>query len=202
MMHYKKTFGDRVFDAVIGLFIILVLIITLYPLIFVISMSISDPFAAARGDVWLLPVGLDFTAIKKVLSDQQVLTYYGNTIWYTVVGTACGVVVTCLAAYPLSRPEFVHRKIIMKFIMVTMFFSGGIIPTYLVVSQFLHLYDTRWAVVILWPRSSKCWLGQGHQSVPTKSIVTAPPKENVLCPRYPCSVLGYLVPPFALVSLS
>lgn len=54
----------------------------------------------------------------------------------------------------------------------------------------------------LWPRSSKCWLGQGHQSVPTKSIVTAPPKENVLCPRYPCSVLGYLVPPFALVSLS
>jgi len=149
MMHYKKTFGDRVFDAVIGLFIILVLIITLYPLIFVISMSISDPFAAARGDVWLLPVGLDFTAIKKVLSDQQVLTYYGNTIWYTLVGTACGVVVTCLAAYPLSRPEFVHRKIIMKFIMVTMFFSGGIIPTYLVVSQFLHLYDTRWAVVIL-----------------------------------------------------
>ena len=148
MMFYRKTFGDKMFDAVVYTLVVLIIIVTLYPLIYVFSMAISDPIAAARGDVWLLPVGFDLTAVKKVLSDEQVLTYYGNTIWYTVVGTICGVITTALCAYPLSRKEFIHRGLVSKLVMVTMFFNGGIIPTYIVVSRFLHLYNSRWAIVI------------------------------------------------------
>lgn len=145
---YKKTLGDRIFDAVVLMLLLITLAVTLYPLIYVVSMSISDPIAAARGDVWLLPVGIDLTAIKKILSDPQVLVYYGNTIWYTVVGTFCGVITTCLCAYPLSRKEFRRRNAIAKFVMLTMFFNGGIIPTYIVVARFLKLYDNRWVVVL------------------------------------------------------
>ena len=148
MMFYRKTLGDKIFDTVVYTLVAFVMIVTLYPLIYVFSMSISDPIAAARGDVWLLPVGFDLTAVKKVLSDPQVLTYYGNTIWYTVVGTVCGVITTALCAYPLSRKEFIHRGLVSKLVMVTMFFNGGIIPTYIVVSRFLKLYNSRWAIVI------------------------------------------------------
>lgn len=149
MVHYKKTFADKIFDLIVAFFVIFVICITLYPLIYVVSMSISDPIAAARGEVWLFPVGLDFSALKKVLSDPDVILYYGNTIWYTLVGTLCGVYVTALAAYPLSRKEFRGRSKVIKFFMLTMFFSGGIIPTYIVVSQFLNLYNNRWVIVIL-----------------------------------------------------
>jgi len=148
MMFYRKTLGDKIFDVVVYTLVALVMIVTLYPLIYVFSMAISDPIAAARGDVWLLPVGIDLTAVKKVLSDNQVLTYYGNTLWYTVVGTICGVITTSLCAYPLSRKEFIHRGLVSKLVMVTMFFNGGIIPTYIVVSRFLKLYNSRWAIVI------------------------------------------------------
>jgi len=148
-MHYKKTFGDMVFDVILGIFVVLVLVVTLYPLIYVVSMSISDPISAARGEGWLLPVGFDLTAIKKVLSDPNVLVYYGNTLFYTVFGTACGVIVNCLAAYPLSRKEFRARKLVTKFFMFTTFFGGGLIYTYIVVARFLQLSDKRAAIIIL-----------------------------------------------------
>lgn len=147
-LHYKKSFSDWLFDVIVYLLVSVVLIVTLYPLIYVVSMSISDPIEAARGHVWLLPKGFDLTAIRAVLSDSEIFRYYGNTIWYAVVGTTLGVVFTCLAAYPLSRKEFTHRDMFMKFIMFTMFFSGGMIPTFIVVSRFLHLYNTRWAVIL------------------------------------------------------
>ena len=147
-MFYKKTLGDRVFDIVLYVLVVLVICATLYPLIYVVSMSISDPFAATRGDVWFLPVGFDLTAMRTVLKDPNVLTYYGNTIWYTVVGTVCTIIATTLMAYPLARKEFQFRGFFNKFVMVTMFFSGGIIPTYLVVARNLHLSNNRWVIVI------------------------------------------------------
>lgn len=149
MMFYKKTLGDRLFDAVVCLLVICSMVVTLYPLIYVVSMSISDPIAATRGDVWLYPVGFDLAAMKKVLDDPGLWVYYSNTIWYTLVGTACGIVVTTLAAYPLSRKEFAYRGFFNKFVMITMFFNGGIIPTYLVVSRNLGLSNNRWVIVIL-----------------------------------------------------
>lgn len=146
--YYKKTLSDRIFDIVVYTLMAIVLCATLYPLVYVISMSISNPLEAARGHVWLLPKGFDLTAIRTVLNDSEILRYYGNTIWYTVVGTVLGVLFTCLAAYPLSRKEFTHRNIFMKFIMFTMFFGGGMIPTFIVISRFLNLYNTRWAVIL------------------------------------------------------
>ena len=155
MLKYKKTAGDRVFDLVLALFVLIVVAITLYPLIYIFSMSISDPIAAARGQVYLLPKGFDLTAIKKVLSDSSIWTYYYNTLWYTVVGTVLGVITTCLAAYPLSRKEFRLRGAFMRFIIVTMFFSGGLIASYMVTAKFLNLYNTRWAIVL--PGLTSAW---------------------------------------------
>ena len=157
-MFYKKTLGDRIFDFVVYFLIITIMIVTLYPLIYVFSMSISDPIAAARGDVWLLPVGFDLTAIKKVLSDNQVLKYYGNTIWFTVVGTICGVITTCLAAYPLSRREFRSRNIVMKFVMITMFFNGGTV----------HLPDPPWDIAFTIDRN--VWRGRTSVSMSIQDI--------------------------------
>lgn len=153
--HYKKTAGDRLFDLIIALFVCLVIVITLYPLIYVFSMAISDPIRAARGEVYLLPKGFDLTAINKVLEDETILTYYYNTLWYTVVGTLLGIVTTALAAYPLARREFQYRHIVMKFISFTMFFGGGLIPTYMVVAKFLNLYNTRWAIIL--PGLTSAW---------------------------------------------
>ena len=92
MKNYKKSFGDRVFDLAIYLFILFVLVVTLYPLIYIFSMSISSPIAAARGDVVLLPKGFDLTALNRVLADKQIFTYYFNTLWFTVVGTVGGII--------------------------------------------------------------------------------------------------------------
>jgi len=147
-MFYKKTLGDKIFDTVVYVLVAAVMIVTLYPLIYVFSMAISEPTAAASGKVILFPIGFNLTAIKKVLADPQVTVYYGNTLWFTVVGTLCGVITTALCAYPLSRKEFMHRSLVMKLVMVTMFFNGGIIPTYIVVSRFLNLYNSRWAIIV------------------------------------------------------
>ena len=175
-MHYKQTIGDKIFNVILGIFVIFVLVVTLYPLIFVVSMSISNPIAAARGDVWFLPVGFDLSAIKKVLSDPKVLMYYYNTIWYTVVGTICGIVVTCLAAYPLSRREFLARRPVTKFIMFTMFFGGGLIPTYIVVARFLGLANTRAVIIVL--SLTTAW----YISI-TRNFFQSLPSELVECAR-------------------
>ena len=154
-LHYKKTFGDWMFDLFIALFVIVVIAITLYPLLYVFSMSVSDPIRAARGEVYLLPKGFDLTAINKVLEDETIVTYYYNTIWYTVVGTVLGIITTAMAAYPLARREFRYRHIVMKFISLTMFFGGGLIPTYSVVAKFLDLYNSRWAIIL--PGLTSAW---------------------------------------------
>lgn len=121
-MHYKLTAGDRAFNFVVYFFVVFVLAVTLYPLIYVFSMAVSDPVMAARGHVYFLPKGFSLSAIKMVLSDKTVPVYYLNTLFYTAAGTVLGVLVTCVAAYPLSRREFTHRNIFMKLIIVTMYF--------------------------------------------------------------------------------
>ncbi len=147
--------GDKVFSAFLGVFTAFLIIITLYPLIYVFSMAISDPVAVSRKEVWLFPVGFSSYALETVFEDPNVLTYYGNTIWYTVVGVLLGIITTSLAAYPLSRRTFAARKPIMWLITFTMFFSGGMIPTYLVVARFLGLYNSRWAIIL--PGLTSAW---------------------------------------------
>ncbi len=151
----KKTMQEKAFNVFVGAFVLGLGVITLYPLIYVFSMSISDPFSVARGEIWLWPKGLSFEAFKTVLSDANIYIYYYNTIWYTVVGTVLGVLVTALAAYPLSRRNFRPRKFFMMLITFTMFFSGGLITTYLVTARFLGLYNSRWSIVL--PSLTTAW---------------------------------------------
>jgi len=144
----KETTSDYIMDAIVLFITAVVIIVTMYPLIYVVSMSISDPFAVARGEVILLPKGFSLLSYKKALADDAIWQSYGNTLWYTVVGTVCGIAATMLAAYPLSRKSFVGRKFFNTLLLIQMFFGGGMIPTYIVVVKFLHLYNSRWAMIL------------------------------------------------------
>jgi putative aldouronate transport system permease protein len=121
--------------------------ITLYPFIYVLSMSFSDPKYVLNKSVWLLPKGFTLDAYKLVLSNEYIWKAYYNTIWYTLVGTILNIIFTVTAAYPLSRKQFFLRNPLMMYIVLTMFFSGGLIPTFILVSQ-LGLYNTRWALIL------------------------------------------------------
>ena len=145
MRYWEKKI--TVFDIVLVLFMIVFMCICLYPLLYVLSMSISDPLAVARQEVWLYPKGFSTEAYQILFKYPYLLISYGNTIWYTVVGTAISVLLTLLLAYPLSRRQFFLRNYIMTMIMVTMFIGGGLIPKFMLVSK-LGLYNTRWAIVI------------------------------------------------------
>lgn len=154
-MVYKKTFGDWVFDSIIYFIAALVIVCTVYPLIYTVSLSISDPAAVAAGKVWLLPVGFDLQAYTRIFEETGFLKYVSNSLFYTIAGTAMGVFFSALAAYPLSRPEFIYRKYLKGYYMLTMFIGGGLIPTYIVMTRFLHLYDSRWAILL--PPCAASW---------------------------------------------
>jgi putative aldouronate transport system permease protein len=141
----KDSFGDRVFLACIYLFLIAVLVIVLYPLIYIVSSSLSSSRAVVSGEVWLFPVEPTLKAYEAIFHSRQLMTGYYNTVIYTVVGTLINVTMTVLLAYPLSKRTFYGRNVIMIFIMITMFFDGGLIPTYLLVKE-LNMLDTRWAM--------------------------------------------------------
>lgn len=135
------------FDYLIYLVMLLVILMTLYPLYYCAIVSISDGMAVTRGEVILRPVGFDLTAYKVVFGNQQILRAYGNTIFYTALGTFINIAMTALCAYPLSRPRLRGRKVFNFMFMLTMFISGGMIPLYLQV-KLLQLQDTVWAIVL------------------------------------------------------
>lgn len=143
----NKSFGDHVFDFIIYVFLFLAALVCLYPFIYVVSVSISSGEAVNKGLVTLLPVDLNFDALKTVLGYNQLWISYGNTIFYTVVGGFLNVVFTCLAAYPLSRRDFCLRKQLNFLLAFTMYFSGGLIPIYIVVTG-LGLYNSRLSVIL------------------------------------------------------
>ncbi|TVY12005.1 carbohydrate ABC transporter permease [Paenibacillus cremeus] len=149
-----RSLEDKCFDTVNGILLVLITIIVLYPLVFVLSASISDPSAVARGELWLLPKGVNLQGYIKVFQNQDIVSGYANTILYTVVGTAINLLLTICAAYPLSRKDFKGRHVITGFLMLTLFFSGGIIPTYLLLKK-LGMLGTIWAIVI--PNAVAVW---------------------------------------------
>ena len=141
------TVEDVVVDAVVYAGVALAFVVTLYPFAYVLSMSISDPVAVVRREVFLLPKGFSLDAYRTVLNDPIVLRSYYNTIWYTGVGTALSLVFTVMAAYPLSKRSFSARRVLMFLFVLTMFFSGGLIPLFVLVVK-LGLYGTRWSIVL------------------------------------------------------
>jgi putative aldouronate transport system permease protein len=145
-IRYAQSKGERFATLLLYLTMVVILFITLYPFLYVVSMSISDPVAVISRKVWLWPVGFSTDAYKLVFQNDGVWRAYYNTFWYTIVGTFVNVVMTVLAAWPLSRRTFVGRKPIMGMIVITMFFSGGLIPTFILINQ-LGLYNTRWVMI-------------------------------------------------------
>lgn len=150
----KETLGDRAVGVIIYALLAGVTILVLYPLIFVASASVSDAIAVIKGEVWLWPKQLSFTGYKLIFDNKEILTGYGNTILYTVVGTALNLVLTVMGAYPLSRKDLAGRNVVMALIVFTMFFSGGLIPTYLLVKK-LHMINTMWALIV--PGAVSVW---------------------------------------------
>ena len=138
---------DKVFDLVNLLIMLALLVIFIWPRWFVLIASISDPAQVWQGNVILFPRDITLDAYKEVIEYETIWTGYRNTIIYTLVGTAINMVLTVCGAYPLSRKDFMPRNFFMILFMITMYFSGGLIPTYLVVNR-LNLVDTIWAMVI------------------------------------------------------
>ena len=143
----RRTPGDLLFSIAVGTVVALVLFATIYPIWFVSIASVSDPAMVATGRVWLIPQGFSTFGYEQILADDRIWTGYRNTLLYTVVGTALNLVVTLPAAYALSRREFAPRRALMFFFAFTMFFSGGLIPTYLLYRD-LNLLDN-WLVFVL-----------------------------------------------------
>jgi putative aldouronate transport system permease protein len=143
----QDSFGDRVFMFFVYLFLTFCLLVVLYPLVYIVSASFSDPLAVTSGRVWLFPVDFTLRGYEVTFQNPQIITGYLNSLFYTVFGTLISVVLTVLVAYPLSRHDLYGGGIIMFLITFTLIFSGGLIPTYLVVKD-LGMIDTRWAMLI------------------------------------------------------
>ena len=150
----RESRGDQLVVASIATLLSLVLVIVLYPLIYIISSSFSSVSAVVSGRVWLLPVEPSLDGYKAVFSSKGVMRGYANGAFYTFFGTFLNVILTVMVSFPLSRTDFVGRGVLMFFLTFTMLFSGGLIPTYLVVRR-LGMIDTRWAMII--PQALVVW---------------------------------------------
>lgn len=143
----KRCREDVIFDTVIFIILTLILFVVAYPLYWVIISSFSDPTAVSAGKVLLRPMGFTLKGYAEVFKNSQVMRGFFNSIVITVVGVCVNLAVTLPTAYALSRDNFSGKKPITVFYMITMFFGGGMIPTYLVVKN-LHLLNTIWALVL------------------------------------------------------
>lgn len=153
-MSIKDSAGDRLFLRSVYLFLILCLLLVFYPLIYIVSASFSSSRAVMTAKVWLWPVEFTLDGYKAVFKSQNIMLGYKNSLIYTIVGTVINIFITTLCAYPLSRKDLPGRNWFMALFAVTMIFTGGLIPTYLVVKN-LNMTDKIWAMVI--PTAMSVW---------------------------------------------
>ena len=143
----KRSKGEKIFQILLYLLSAIILVIVLYPLYFVVIASFSDPSSVASGKVWLYPKGFTLDGYEELLRHKEIWIGYRNTILYTLVGTFVGLAVNVSAAYALSRKDLVGRKIFTLMFVFTMFFNGGLVPTFLTIKDF-GLYNT-FAVMVI-----------------------------------------------------
>ncbi|MCI5550062.1 MAG: carbohydrate ABC transporter permease [Clostridiales bacterium] len=148
LTHINNCAQDKVFMTVLYVVLALVLIVVIYPLLFVVFASMSDPQYVNSGALLLYPKGFNLLGYQQVFRDQRILIGYGNTIYYTVFGTILAVAVNMMGGYALSRDDLPGRGIVMALFVFTMYFGGGMIPFYLIVRN-LHLTNTRTILVLL-----------------------------------------------------
>lgn len=144
----QSSKADKIFNAVNYTLLGIVLLCVLYPLYFIVIASFSDPTMVNTGQTLLLPKGINIDGYKRILEYDALWSGYRNTIFYTVVATTLNIIVTMMFAYPLSRKNFSGKKALTFYLLITMYFNGGMIPTYLVV-QSLGLYNTPWVLILM-----------------------------------------------------
>lgn len=142
-----KSISDNAFNAILVVFLSLFLIVVAYPLIYVLSASFSSGNAVTAGKVVLWPVDFTLTGYEIVFANAAVWRGYANTIFYTLAGTALNLILTIMVAYPLSRRTFQGKRFFSILYMIPMFVSGGMIPTYILMSN-LGLTNTRWIMIL------------------------------------------------------
>ncbi|MEG2356154.1 MAG: carbohydrate ABC transporter permease [Clostridia bacterium] len=142
-----RSLGGTVMDIVIYAVMIFVLLICLVPFVYMLALSLSDPKEIINGKVTFFPVGWNVDAYKQIFDYPNFFRAYGNTIFYTVAGTAISLVMTCLFAYPLSKTFLRGQRFFMKLVVISMFFTGGLIPNYLLISN-LRITGTIWAMLL------------------------------------------------------
>ncbi|MBO9609367.1 MAG: carbohydrate ABC transporter permease [Paenibacillaceae bacterium] len=150
----QDTGKDKWFNSINNALLLLVTVMVLYPLVYIMAASVSDPVKVGLGEVWLWPKGFTLEGYERIFDFKPIWIGYRNTIFYALLGTAINLCITLAAAYALSRRDLVGRSGIMLLFLVTMFFSGGLIPTFLVVKQ-LGLVNTIWAMVL--PNAAAMW---------------------------------------------
>ena len=143
----RKISTDKIFDWIINILMGAIAIMFLLPLVHVVVCSFSSVNQVIAGNVGLFPVDFTIDGYKEVFADEKLWRGFGNSLFYTFVGTIIQVTLQMLCAYPLSRRDFKGRKIINLFLILTMFISGGMIPTYLLISK-LRMLNTIWALII------------------------------------------------------
>ena len=144
---FRDKWADSAFNIASVTILTLSIVAVVYPLYFIVIASISDPNAVYEGKVWLFPSGVTLEGYHRILADSRIWNGLGNTVIYTVLGTAISVTTILFGAYALSRKDMPGRKFLMLLFVITMFFDGGLITKYLVVRD-LGMLDTVWAVVL------------------------------------------------------
>jgi putative aldouronate transport system permease protein len=150
----KEARGDRVFAIVNTTILVLFTMSVLYPLLYVVSSSFSSADAVMAGRVVIWPVDFTLDGYKAVFNYPRIWVGFMNSLFYAVVGTTVNIIMTLIAAYPLSRKDLFGRTVFLSLFLFTMLFSGGLIPAYLLVQR-LGLMNTRWALVF--PQSLSVW---------------------------------------------
>lgn len=139
--------GEKTTKIILGFLLAVFAFAAVYPFLFVVSCSISDPQYVVAQSIRFFPKGFSVDSYKTVMGNSQIWAAYYNTIWYTAVGTLVNIVMTVMTAYPLSRKQFCLKGMMAIMITITMFFGGGLIPSFILVNK-LGLYDTRWALIL------------------------------------------------------
>jgi len=143
----KESKTDRIFLIIVYILVTIAFLVVVYPLIYILSASISDPSVVNSGQMWLFPQEITFEGYRTILQNDDIWRGYLNTIILTTVGTTINLLVTIPAGYVLSRKDFPLKSFFTKMMIVTMFISGGLIPTYILVND-LGLSNSLWALIL------------------------------------------------------
>jgi putative aldouronate transport system permease protein len=143
----KRSVGEIIFDSANMVLLLCICTVTIYPFLYIIAVSLSARGPVMRGEVFVLPIGINVKSYIEVLKNEYIFISYGNTIFVVVIGTFLSLVFTALAAYPLSKRFLVGRKVFLFIMAITLWFNAGMIPRFLVIRN-LGLLDRLWAVIL------------------------------------------------------